>query len=142
MPRVDARPLAGEEGEALIEAGRQGPDADRAHPRRGQLDRQGQPVQPPADLHDRRQGAVVEPESGARLGGSLGEQLDSGGRARFVARARCRHAQRLQQMDGLPRQPERLPAGGQDGQPRALSVETLDQGDDRVEDVFAIVEHQ
>ena len=45
-------------------------------------------------------------------------------------------------VDGLARQPERLPTGGQHGQPRAVPAQPLDQGNDGVEDVLAVVEHQ
>ena len=85
MPRIDAGPLTGEEGEALVEPGRQRLDADRAHPRRRQLDRQRQPVEPPADLGHRPEGAVVELEPGPCVGGAVGEQLDGGGGAGLIA---------------------------------------------------------
>ena len=143
MPRVDARPLAGEQGEALVEAGRQRLDADRAHPRRRQLDRQRQPVEPPADLRHRRQAALVELEARARLGGAVGEQL----RRRRRTGPRRRRAGAPARRSGAstwtdsPGKPERLPTGRQHGQPQAVSAEALDQGHDGTEDVLAVVEH-
>ena len=119
MPRVEARRLAGEQGEALIEAVRQGFGPDRAHPRGRQLDGQWQAVELPTDLRRRSQVALVELESRACLGGSVGEQLHGGGGPNLVAaRAGRRYAERREHVDELAGQAQRRPTGRQHGESR------------------------
>ena len=54
----------GEEGQPLLQTGQHRLRREHAHPRRGQLDGQGQPVQAPADLRHRRRIVVGEGEVG------------------------------------------------------------------------------
>ena len=68
-------PLAGEEPEPLVEVRGDIRRAHRRGPRRGELDRQRDPVHPPADLAHRRPLPVVPCRVGACIGRSIGEQL-------------------------------------------------------------------
>ena len=127
VTRIDTGPLAGEQGEALVEPGRQRLDADRADPRRRQLDRQRQPVEPAADLGHRPDGTIVQLEPGSRFGGTVDEQLNSGSWASSpVSAAGARSGG--EQMDRLAGQPERFPTGGQHGQAEATPAQPLHQG--------------
>ena len=119
MPRVQARGLAGEQGEALIEAVRQSFGPDRAHPRGRQLDRQRQAVEPAADFRRRGQTALVELESRTCLGGSVGEQPHGGGGSSLVADRSSRwHAERCEDVDELAGQTQGRTTGRQHGESR------------------------
>lgn len=47
-----------------------------AHPSRGQLDRQGHPIQATANLTDRRRVAVIDGEIGSSTASAVDKQLD------------------------------------------------------------------
>ena len=143
VSRVEARPLAGEQGEALIEAVRQGFGPDRAHPRGGQLDGQWQPVELATDLRRRRHVALVELEARPCVSGSVSEQPHRGGGPNLVAtRAGRRYAQGREHVDELAGQAQRRPTGRQHGQSHAATAEALHQGNDGTQDVLAVVEHE
>ena len=81
-----AAALAGEEPEPFVEVRGDLGRAHRRRARRGQLDRQRDPVDPPADLADRRPLRVVPLRSAPASDGAVGEQAHR----RAVDRARRR----------------------------------------------------
>jgi hypothetical protein len=134
---------AGEQREAVVEPGQQLVDAERTHPSGGELQRERQAVQPPADGRDRGRGVGVqdEPRCGGR--GSLREQPH---RARGAHRVEiARGPWQLQWWDlpeHLARHRERLPARGEDPQARCGPQQFAGERGDRVHDLLAVVEHQ
>ena len=108
----------------------------RGHPRRGQLDAQGQTVERLADLDHRRCGLLVEdPEAGPDGAGPLHEQRHRVGRhATVECQRRDRHHRLAGHQQPFPRRrhdPWRIGAG--DDPP--------DGRDGRRQDVLAVVDH-
>jgi hypothetical protein len=103
----------------------------RPHPRRGQLDRQRQPVEPPADLGD---GALFLPIGGEVWPVGAGALDEQGARVLGWQR---RHRPAL-----LAVHAERLPAGGQHRHRWAQPHHLVDQPCGRIQDVLAVVEHE
>jgi len=92
----------------------------RRYPRRRQLDRQGDPVQPPDHRRDRRRVLGRHRETGLDRGRAVGEQPH---RLRLrdgrQAGAGAGQLQRRHRREPLPADPQALPAGRQDHQPFA-----------------------
>lgn len=65
-----------EESETLVEASRDLVGAHHASAGRGELDREGDPIETPTELCDRRRVLLIQVEVAARLVGALGEELD------------------------------------------------------------------
>ena len=103
---------------------------DRHHPHlgRGQLDGQGQPVEP---AYDAAYGVVVERDARAGRRGALAEQVGGGLLAELAQRE-----------DPLGRDRERRAGGGHDAEPAAGGDQVGDQVGDRRDDVLAVVEDQ
>ncbi|TQM66661.1 hypothetical protein FHX41_0242 [Actinomadura hallensis] len=121
-----AVPVA-QQAEAVAEAGGELVRRHRAHPGRGELDRQRQAVQPPADAPDRL--GVVAGEPGPHGRGPLGEQLD-----------RRREAERRHGAQRLAVHPEAFPAGREDAQAGAGAEQLVGEPGRRVHHVLAVVE--
>jgi hypothetical protein len=121
----------GQEAEPIVQPGGNLVHAESPHPRGGQLQGQGNPVEAPADAGDRRAVGVVQDESRCRRGGPFDEQLHRAGCVQWRHRP-----------DPLPRQAERKLAGGQDVQPRGSPEQYVDQPGDGVDHRLAVVQHQ
>ena len=124
-----------EELEAAIQPGGDLVDVERAQARRGQLDRQRQPVETTDDLGDGCPFGDVAVELRHHGAGPLHEQLD--GRPIVVARRQWRHLVHL-----LTGHPQPLPARRDDRRLSARTEDPIDQVGDRIEDVLAVVEQQ
>ena len=113
-------------------------------PRRRQLNGERDPVEPPADLDDRRCGGGVQLEAG--VGGLRPLDEQGHGRHRRQIEARGVRAavdrQRLDRPHVLARDGERLPARRQDRHRRRRSQDAVHQPGDRLDEVLAVVEHQ
>ena len=105
--------------------------AHHTHPRRGQLDRQRQAVEPSTDLGHRADWLVVQVEIRPAGPGPLGEQ--PGG---------ILDGQRRDGHDPLTLDAERFPAGRQHRYPWAMPHDLVEQPRGRVQDVLAIVHDQ
>ena len=111
-----ARP-AGEQREAVVEPGQQLVHAERAHPPCGELQRERKAVEPPADRRDRGRGGRIEDEPGRGGRSPRGEQPGGAGGAHGLELAAARgQRQRRDLAEHLARNPERLPARGEDPQ--------------------------
>jgi hypothetical protein len=136
-----ARP-AGEQREPVVEPGKQLVHAERAHPPRGELERERQAVEPSADRRDRGRGALVEGEPGRGRRGPRREQPHRTRRAHRIGIARGGHLQRQDLPQHLACHPERLPARGEDPQAGRGRQELPGERGNRVDHLFAVVEHQ
>ena len=126
--------------EPLGEGGR----AHRADAGRGQLDGEGQPVEAPHDLGDRRGGrrardrspgrAAVARPTNSWVAGASAIAVGSGALGHDLERAHPPHL--------LARQPEHLAARGQHRHLRAQREQPLDERRDRGAQVLAVVEHE
>jgi hypothetical protein len=92
---------AGEQPEAVVEPFRHGGQRQRTEPGGGELDGQGQAVQPAADVLDDVAGRPICEEAGLHGPGAVGEQLHGG-----------RDGQAAHRHQDLPRYTERLTARG------------------------------
>ena len=89
---------------------------EQPDPSRRELDRERKPVEPAAQLRDRRRVAVGEPEVRPPVARAVDEQRD-----------RVRHGERRDRQALLAAQPQRLAARGQHVQPRARRHELAEQ---------------
>ena len=111
----------------------------RAGARGGDLQRQREAVQPPAQLHD---GIEVGPlDAHAGLAGALQEQLDGGPGLR-VGRADVRHLEGRQRDHGFAGQLQRRPAGGQHRRLLADLEDASDGAGRRLQQVLAVVDEE
>jgi hypothetical protein len=109
---VESQPAAPEEPvvEPVGDLGR----GQRAQPRRRQLDRERQPVEPPADLDDGAHVLVGHREARAHGGRAVGEQLHRRERQRLRRRGvRRGQAQRGDRGEHLTHDRERLAGRGE-----------------------------
>ncbi len=117
--------------------------AQRAHPRRGELQRERQAVEPAADLRDRSRVLLGEDEAGIRGRGTIDEQLH-GFRARDrlhrlrIALGQCKGANRPRALAG---EPERLATRREHGDVGARAAHPVDERCERLDQVLAVVEH-
>ncbi len=103
-------------------------DRQRPDPRRGQLDAQRDAVQRPAQPGHRGRVLLGQGEAGPGARRARREQPDGFVPGQFVTdRVVGRQVQRLHPPDRLAADPQRLPAGGHDPQPRAPGQQQLDQ---------------
>jgi hypothetical protein len=109
-----------------VQAGRKLVERHGAQPRRGQLDRERQPVDAPADVGDE---PLVEHEPGRGGRRAVGEQRDGGGRV-----------QRADGRQRLPADRQRLPARGEDAQAGAAGEQAIGEPRRRHDDVLAVVQ--
>ncbi len=111
-----ARPAA-QDIEAAPQAVAQLGRREQAKSRRSQLDRQGQPVEPRADLADDRRRLVIEAEAGPRLTPALDEERHCGGGHRTGRPGRQRERRHGQEL--LATDPQRLAARHEECELRA-----------------------
>ena len=141
MPLDAAATSAGEEPEPFVEQPR---DLARAHardPRRGELDRQRDRVEPSTDLHDLVGVRRVELQTRPGRFGAVHEQLHRFTRRdRLQARLR-RDAQRRHPQQPLAGHAERLPARRQHPHPRRGTQDRLGQRGRLVEQMLTVVQH-
>ena len=115
----------------------------RRHPRRRQLDRQRDPIQPPDHRGDRRRVLGGHRETGLDRGRALGEQPH---RLRLRDRVQvgigAGHRQRRHRNQPLPLDPQALAAGGQDHQPLTRPRQHPGQRRRPVQQMLTVVQHQ
>ncbi len=113
-----------------------------AQPRRGQLDRQRQAVQPAHDLDHGRDRRLVDGEIGADGGCPVGEQAGCG-EPEHVGDCHVRGGlgQGRHREQHLADDAQRLAAGGQDPQQRTPGEQQVGQARDSVEKMLAVVQH-
>ena len=141
VPGHSSADPSGEQPEALIQSpgqvlGAEDPDAGG-----GELEGQGDAVEAPADLGDGGGVGLARTEAGLGPSCPLAEE-GHGVRARQIL-----HAGRLGGGEGegghppghLARQPQDLPAGGQDGDAWAAGQQHVNQFGGRLDDVLAVV---
>ena len=134
---------AREQPEAVVDPGGDRGHRQDAQPRRRQFDRQRQAVQPADDLDHGSDGRAVDDEARAGRGRPLGEELD-GRRGHCLRRRRVdrRQAERRHGTEGLTGDVERLPARGEDPDPRASRQQIVDQLRRRRDHVLAVVDDE
>ena len=134
---------AGEQPEPVVQAAGDLRRGHRAQAGGGQLDRQRHAVEPAADGEHRAE-VGLDGEAGPHGGAPVGQQaygrivehfLD--GDARVVVRER----QRRHRPQRLPRDAERLAAGGEDAHARAVGQDAVGEPGARVDQVLAVVQH-
>lgn len=115
-----------------------------AQPHGRQLDRQGDSVEPVADLADQRGVSTAQGEVLLYCRGPLDKEGDSvtGRGARRDRRPLPGQRERWYFQDGLARNVERLWAGREDAQVRNGAQQLRRHGGGRVDQVLAVVEHQ
>ena len=143
MPLDPATPSTGEEPEPFVEEPR---DLGRAHagnPRGGELDRQRDRVEPPADLHDLLRIRRVELQPGPRGRGAIHEQPHRlTPRNRLQARLRRRRdVERRHAQQPLAGHAERLAARRQHPHPRRGAQDRLRHLRRFVQEMLAVVQH-
>ena len=141
--REVARPTA-QEPQSVSQSIPQDVRGEQAQVRRGEFDRQGQAIEPAADVgHD---GGVVvgQREPGPDHERPIDEQLDGLGLADLMRRdlpAGRREAERSDRVDLLRPNAKRLATGGQDRQPRARAQQPGDEIG-RFGHLLEVVEHE
>ena len=114
--------------------------ADHAHAARGELDGEGQAVEPTDELGDVADDVRRGLEVGSRCSGSFEEQRHR--RHVRVGGAGAGQPERSQGVDLLDREPEPLAAGGQHTDTRTERSDPGRQVADRGEHVLAVVQHE
>ena len=144
VARERRSPAPGEELEPVIQERDDFRRAQHHRVRRGELDRERDAVQPPADRRNRAEVLLVLLEIGSERTRPRDEQLDRGMLQRHVARdpGRWRHAQRRNAVDMLPFDAQRFLAGRQDRGARTALHDQLRKARDRVDEVLAIVDDE
>ena len=141
MARQGRARAASQNGKALVEPGIQ--LGHRHHPQPGgaQLDGQRHAVQPPADAADDRSGPLVPGERHPMLGGAVGEEphrLRVTDRAHVIAVGWRAHGG--DPVDALALDAQRLTAGREQPDVRAVPKQDVGELGARVEDVLAVVQ--
>ncbi len=117
--------------------------AHRLHARGGELDRQGDAVEPPADVGDRGDAGVVELQLRSYRAGAVEEQPDRFGlRHRRDGHVGGGHPQRTYGEDLLAGRAESLPARRQDREFGTRAHEHLDDACRLLEHVLAVVDDE
>ena len=145
---------AGEQRQAALQAGQERRRRQEPAPGGGQLDRQRQAVEPPADRFHRRRVRLVQRESGAHRLGALGEQAHGVGAERVVLVLEGwsrrdgalrvgpgRYPQRRHLEGVLCGEPQHRPAGDQHGEARAGRQQVRQRQRGR-QHVLEVVQHQ
>ena len=118
---------------------------EHADPGRRELDREGHPVEAVAEGRDRDRVLVVQLEAGGGLARPNREQPD---RLRLQRSFRGGVIDQLREREGrdppghLTGNAERLAAGRQHGEARAVAEQRLDEVRDRLDQVLAVVEQE
>ena len=141
----DVARRAAEELEAAAQAIAQRLGREEAETSRGELDGEREPVEPAADLDDRRRVVVGDREVGPDRARPVDEQLDRLDpchlRGRHAAAGLGRQAERRDRVDVLDPDAERLAAGDQELDLGAR-VEQLGRHPGGGRDLLEVVEHQ
>ena len=135
----------GQQAEALAQPLAQSFDAHQGQSGDGKLDRERDPVEPPAYLDDRGNVARHELETPVDRACTLDEQRDRAESACVIRRhrrIRIRHRQRAEAEQGLRARPQRFLRRHDEPHHRALREHGVDDGADRVAEVLAVVQHQ
>ncbi|MDX6419995.1 MAG: hypothetical protein QOG28_4615 [Trebonia sp.] len=141
VARRPRAPAAGEQPQPVVDELGHLAQRQRAQPDGGELDGQGNAVEPPADRDDVREVLLRHAETRHRRRGPLREQLNGVRLARRVL-ARVRHRQRAQLQEGLARRVKRLPARRQDGDAWRLAEDGARKRRARVDEVLAGIEDE
>ena len=138
-----AAPASGEDGERITQAGGELHDREVDHTHGGQFEGEGDAVETATDLGDRGSGGGIEHEARRRVLRSLDEQLNGFETSQTVGRVVISgKLERGHPPGDLAGVSKRLAARGQDGEIGASRQELGGQGDDGIEDVFAVVEDE
>ena len=137
---------AGQDPEAVLEAGEEVVESEDVDPGGRELDRQRDAIEPATDTRDHLGVVIGQGEAGPLSRRAVAEQLD-----RFVASS-CRGRGRTTRVRGrerrdapgqLARDAERLTARGEDPQTGSVAEEAIDQLGRDLDDVLAVVQdHQ
>ena len=122
---------AGQQRQPLVEPAQQRLGRERPHPRRRELDRERQAVEPGADLRDGLGVLLGDPEVGRRRLGPLGEERD-----------RVRRPELGDAVGLLAVEAERRAAGGQQLQAGRLGQAGSTSGRRRRQHLLEVVEHE
>ena len=143
MPRVRGGPAVGQEPEPVRQARLDLRRGQRAQPRRGQLDRQRQPVQLPADplRHRHRRHPARRPA--ARRRPAVQEQPHRRRLPGVLALSGLRRqVQRPHRAGDFTGDPQRLAAGRQDPQPRRGAQQRAGQPGAGIQQMLAVIQYQ
>jgi len=143
VPRQRRAAPAGEQPESLVQAGGDLIDGEALHARRGQLERERQPIEPAAHLRHGGGVALRHAEAGLTRGGALLEQthrLARGQPPGILGVARIGERQRRHAPNGLARDAERLAAGREHAHVPAGPQQRLGQRGAGRKHVLAVVE--
>ena len=141
LPRQPGPRPAGQQREPLIEPGLQLARRHDPQPGRGQLDRQRDPIQPPADPPGHRGGLLVPGQRHPLRGGPVRQQPHRlAGQDRPGVSAVARSAHGRHPVDALSADAERLAAGGQQRQVRAAPQQRVGQLRARADHVLTVVQ--
>ena len=144
-PPARRRSAAGEEPEGVVEPLQDLPRREYAHPRRRQLQREGEPGQAGADARHRTAVARGQFERGRDRPGALDEQPHRRGSGELLRGREPLGVRRREGRDPpllLAGDLEGLAAGGQDPQDRAARQQGRREAGTGVEEVLAVVEDE
>jgi hypothetical protein len=131
--------------QAAVKPSREALHPEHGRARRGELDRQRQAVEPPANLGDQRSVGIGQREVVDDRGHTLDEQLHRRESRRIGGRQfrrRLRAAERTEAVVAFTRYPKRLAAGRQDADAWRSAENCRRQARSRVNDMLAIAEQQ
>ena len=137
---TDAR----QDGQALLEANEDGRRREHLDAGRGQLDRQGEAVEPRADRRDGCGVGCLQFEVGADVVRPLDEQHHRIDPGELLQRRQPPRIRKRERRDGillLTPHPERLPAGHDDHEPRCRAQEVAHERGP-IQDLLEVVEHE
>ena len=132
-----------QEGETVVQAGEDGGRRQHLDPGCGEFDRQREPVEHLADVGDVGGVRLVDLESRAGGASPVAEQANGLGLLDLLQRrARMGEAERRNRPGHLAGHGERLAAGGQDGECRAVPEQPAGGRRTGIHEVLARVEHE
>ena len=143
MPRVGRAHAGAEHARGLVEPLQNGLGIEGAEAGGNQFDGQGQPVEATTDLTDNSGVRRRDGEARHRRGHPVDEKLHGMG-CRDLLRVvgiDISNGERRHGQHDLAREPERFARGGQHVDALTVPAQTIDQRDEHVQQVFAVVEH-
>jgi hypothetical protein len=130
---------------AVVEALGERVGGERVGTRRGELEREREPVEAMTDARHCARVRLVESEAGRDRAGTLDEEahgLVAEERLRHLGGVRIGNRERRNAEDHLPRHTQGLAAGGEDRQARSRAKECVGERRARPDHVLAVVEHE
>ena len=143
MTRQRRAQPAGQQVQPVVQPRRDDREAERRDARRGQFDRERQPVEPPADIGDQPHAGFVDRTIRRGRANPFQEQLDGGTTHDLVvARVVVGHHERSHAQHRFGRDMQRLAARHEYAQRAGARRQRFDEVRDEVDDVLGIVEHE